>query len=74
MLSSKPASSEDALQADWVPSQGCASPAVSGLGTAASVPGQKVTPCASMAGVIIYRNNRHFFLQTSPSHQLQFPL
>lgn len=70
MLSSKPASSEDTLQADWVSSQGCASPAVSGLGTAASVPGQKVTPCARMAEVIIYLNNRHFFLQTSPSQQL----
>lgn len=54
MLNSKPASSEVTLQAAWVPLQGYASHAVSGLGTAAPVPGQKVTSNARMEEEFIY--------------------
>jgi len=54
----------------WVPSQGCASHAVSGLGTAAPVPGQKVTSSARVEEEFMCLDNRHFILQTSSSHQL----
>lgn len=70
MLSSKAASSEVTLQAAWVSLQGCASHAVSGLGTAAPVPGQKVTSSVRVEEEFIYLGNRLCLLQTSFSHQL----